>query len=179
MLFPTPNQQCQSTEGLTNIVTPTRLEIHYRRRTITRPTVHTDMTVHCHLMDSAYCMVTQCHSLRLAELRRYDGKCTFSLSLSSSSSCWNIGRRAFSISVCRCSLADLFAPIHVNPISCKPSLNVVVRQVFVGLPSLRLPLSGCQFMAIYAGLFPADVRYGPQISASFVAQSQISFPNDQ
>ena len=101
MLFPTPNQQCQSTEGLTNNVTPTRLEIHCRRRTITRPTVHTDMTVHCHLMDSAYCMVTQCHSLRLAELRRYDGKCTFSLSLSSSSSCWNIGRRAFSISVCR------------------------------------------------------------------------------
>ena len=52
------------------------------------------------------------------------------------------------------SPADLYAPIHVglSPISCKSSLSVV-RQVFVGLPGQRLPLSGCQFMAIYAGLF--------------------------
>ena len=64
------------------------------------------------------------------------------------------------------SLADLFAPIHVSPISCRFSLNVV-RQVFVGLPGLRLPLSGGQFMAMLV-CFLADVRYGPQISTSFV-----------
>jgi len=48
------------------------------------------------------------------------------------------------------SLADLSAPIHVSSISCKSSLNVF-RLVFVGLPGLRLPLSGCQFMATYTG----------------------------
>ena len=50
------------------------------------------------------------------------------------------------------SPADLFAPIHVSPISCRSSLNVVC-QVFIGLPGLRLPLSGCQFTAMYAGPF--------------------------
>ena len=57
-------------------------------------------------------------------------------------------------------LADLFAPIHVSSISCRSSLNVV-HQVFVGLPGLRLPLSDCQFMAIYAGLFSGRRKIWP------------------
>ena len=96
------------------------------------------------------------------------------LDLSSSSSCWNIGRRAFSISVCRWQISlhpSMWVPYHVSPhwmLSARSSLVSLVC------------IYRCQVASSWPYMlvrFPAEVRYGPQISASFVAQSQISFPN--
>jgi len=48
----------------------------------------------------------------------------------------------------RQSTEGLFAPIHVSPISCRSSLNAV-RQVFDGLPGLRLPFWGISDTVFY------------------------------